>query len=156
MTMNGVQVQSLVWIITGKKGSVSETVLISSTTEFHIRSITVILVATGHLRVSYRHSPRQSDSIKLIAIVEDTSNQTLSPIAKQQAGLRLRWLELDRSGGRPGTVSLHPPPGDNGAEATQQNSKYTTLAPSLVKMLKILKFHKPILVILWRKCVLAI
>ena len=135
----------------------SETVLISSTTEFHIRSITVILVATGHLRVSYRrHSPRQSDSIKLIAIEEDTSDQTLSPIAKQQAGLRLRWLELGRSGGRPGTVSLHPQPGDNGAEATQQNSKYTILASSLVKMLKISHFHKPILVILWRKCVLAI
>ena len=90
MTMNGVQVQSLVWIITEKKGALSETVLISSTTEFHIRSITgkLSVLLSGHL---HSFLPTLSKTIQLNKNHRNRKRHhpwpNLVSRAKQQAGL---------------------------------------------------------------------
>ena len=92
MTMNGVQVQSLVWIITEKKGALSETVLISSTTEFYIRLITgkLSVLLSGHL---HSFLPTLSKTIQPNKTHRNRNRHHLWPNlfswAKQQAGLSL-------------------------------------------------------------------
>ena len=95
-----------VWceLLPGRKVHWVRLSLISSTTEFHIRSITgkLSVLLSGHLHSFLPTlSQRQSNSIKLIATgIDNTSDQTLSP--GQATGRAVcRWRSLVPGPGAP-------------------------------------------------------